>query len=307
MKGAGKRSKKQRDAAAKRLGRKLRRLREAKKLSGREIARRTQFSQSTISKIENGTRPPTLKCVVEFAEIVGLSTSERIALCGEVLGSEAETKLDIFDYLDTAEAKGYQKRAIRWEATSDEVFEFQSLIVPGLLQGEEYFRRVLRLQELSSPEAIELAVEERNRRKEVLRDTNKSFCFVMTESALRFRVCEDNEMIRQLERIKEYGAQPHIRVLIIPWAVRGDFIPTTSVYVYDDMAYIELLHAAVRVRGHENLELFRNAAAGLIRAAVEGREADEVLEFIAEDFNRLRRMERTLKPSIVGEPRGSEQ
>ncbi len=58
------------------LGKNLKQIRTAKKLSQGAIARKLEVHQSYISGIENGKRNPTLATIQKLAESLGVSADE---------------------------------------------------------------------------------------------------------------------------------------------------------------------------------------------------------------------------------------
>jgi Domain of unknown function (DUF5753) len=67
---------------------------------------------------------------------------------------------------------------------------FQPSLVPGLLQTAEYAQlRLSQWAELNRAGGVKEAVAARMARQEALYDPTKSFSFVLTEGALRARLC----------------------------------------------------------------------------------------------------------------------
>ena len=95
---------------------------------------------------------------------------------------------------------------------------FEPTFIPGLLQTAEYARaRFARGHHACSrcPNDIDEAVRARVRRQEMLYRPDKRFHFVLTEAALRYRLCAPEVMLGQLDRLISFSALPNVRLGII--------------------------------------------------------------------------------------------
>src|SRR6266498_5415335 len=94
------------------------------------------------------------------------------------------------------------------------------LVVPGLLQTAEYararFAQGVRLHKV--PDDVDEAVRLRVQRQEILYRPDKRFHFVLTEAALRNRLCPVDVMLAQLDRLVALSALRNVRLGIIPFA-----------------------------------------------------------------------------------------
>ena len=109
---------------------------------------------------------------------------------------------------------------IELEAAASVTRNFQPLMVPGLLQTEEYARLMLgRLTADRSDHRIEALVEVRRRRQELLdRDDAPMLFFIVDEAATRRVVGGRDVMRRQLIRLIEAAARPHVTVEVVPFS-----------------------------------------------------------------------------------------
>ena len=109
---------------------------------------------------------------------------------------------------------------IELEAAASVTRNFQPLMVPGLLQTEEYARLMLgRLTADLSDHRIEALVEVRRRRQELLdRDDAPMLFFIVDEAATRRVVGGRDVMRRQLIRLIGAAARPHATVEVVPFS-----------------------------------------------------------------------------------------
>jgi hypothetical protein len=109
---------------------------------------------------------------------------------------------------------------IQFEAAALVIRNFQPLLIPGLLQTEEYARLMLgQLTADRSDHRIESLVEVRKRRQELLdRDDAPMLFFILDEAATRRLVGGRDTMRRQLIRLIEAAAASHITVEVVPFS-----------------------------------------------------------------------------------------
>lgn len=135
------------------------------------------------------------------------------------------------------------------EAEAAEVLTFQPLIIPGLLQTDDYARELIRTG------AAELSVEEVKKRVEVRAERRKilegedpvRLWAVIYEAALRCPVGGADVMREQLQRLIELAQTPRITVQVLPFEVgaypglSGPFTLLSFPEGDPDAAYIETI------------------------------------------------------------------
>ncbi|TDC57210.1 XRE family transcriptional regulator [Micromonospora sp. KC207] len=176
----------------------LRRIRTAAGLSQEELGRRANYSASTISAVETGTRPldkPYVKRMDEVLDTGGLFES----------------------LLRMAERDGQPSWFRPWleaERNAKQLRYFNPTLVPGLLQTENYARTVLRFDDTKPEEDVERQVAARLERQEILvREHPPQVVAVIDESALRRTDATMGEQLAHLLRMAEL---PHVHLHAIP-------------------------------------------------------------------------------------------
>src|SRR4051812_3924202 len=112
-----------------RLAAELRRLRDLGGVSGRELARRINISQSKVSRIESGSVVPSLPEVMAWAAALGLSDDMREQLT--FLTNLAFTEVQ--PWRETLRDREHGQDVVReLEAQATRVRTFQLSVVPGL-------------------------------------------------------------------------------------------------------------------------------------------------------------------------------
>lgn len=196
------------------LGKRLRELRQQADLTGRQLAESLSWPQSKVSKLETARQTPS---------------EDDIRAWTRVTDSESQTN-ELLTSLQTLEAqhaewqrvlrpglKSHQDRIAGLDADTRLFRIFESTVIPGLLQTAEYARGRLTqgviLFEASND--INEAVQARIKRQGLLHLPNRRFHFVVTEAALRFRLCTPEAMLAQLDRLVSLTTLPNIRLGII--------------------------------------------------------------------------------------------
>jgi hypothetical protein len=153
---------------------------------------------------------------------------------------------------------------IEFEAAASISRNFQPLVVPGLLQTEEYARAMLRQSFGDIPDKrVDAQVEVRMRRQELLdRDDPPLLFFILDEAPTRRLVGGSDVMRRQLRRMTELAARPHVTIEVVPFNVgahpglQGPFVieefPDPA---DDDVLYLESPQGEVLSRDDPDLVL----------------------------------------------------
>jgi transcriptional regulator with XRE-family HTH domain len=191
------------------FGEELRYYRERAGLSQTELAALVNVSHDVISKIETGDRPPARDFPERLDAVPQLDTRNGLARLWKNL------------------RKGLRNRAIPgwfrpWahiEAEAVILRTYQPLLVPGLLQTEDYARAVLRgAQADATDEQIEQQVAARIARQDILTRANPPRLWaLLDEGVLRRAISEPKIMHDQLMRLAEASEWPRVSVQVIPF------------------------------------------------------------------------------------------
>jgi transcriptional regulator with XRE-family HTH domain len=148
------------------LGARLRELRKAAGLTGRELASRIGWSEAKVSRIETG-----------MTEISMVDLIHYMAFCG-VLYDHAQDLL--VEYREAERSRGYWLSPhgalledslcslIYHESTAAESISYEPQVVPGLLQTEAYARAMIGRDQWRTADNVESCVRARLDRQQVL-------------------------------------------------------------------------------------------------------------------------------------------
>src|SRR5438309_11501866 len=196
------------------LGLRLRELRRQAGLTGSQLAASLSWPASKVSKLENGRQTPTDDDIRAWTSAAGAP-------------AEAEVLLASLHTLETQHAEWRRilrsglspvQRELAGLEEKTKLFRVVAVTpVPGLLQTAEYARACFEesVRTHGLPDDVDEAVRARLRRQEVLYRPDKRFHFVVTEAALRFRMCADDAMVAQLERLVALTALRNVRLGVI--------------------------------------------------------------------------------------------
>ena len=200
-----------------RLAAALKQLRARSGLSASDLGRLLGWTQTRVSRTENGGRRVSVLEAVAWAE----ATSAPPDLRAEVTELAEETARDVRSWW-SVHAGGMadrQREIAALEASATLVRNTQHM-VPGLLQTADYARHALTLANVSGQSDLAAAVAARMRRQDVLYDPAKRFDYVLPESALRLRVADDPAVMRaQADRLLSLDTLPNISIAVLPFSV----------------------------------------------------------------------------------------
>jgi transcriptional regulator with XRE-family HTH domain len=223
-----------------RLRLELRRARDAVKLKQAEVAEAMDWSSSKLVRIERGD--------------VSVSKNDLIALLDHY-GVQGEKKDELLELAKSARDASFYDRYVEllkpgfkeylaYEASASVIRQYDPILIPGLLQTEEYARGLFGGHRFDSDKADKLW--ELRQYRQVVHDRGRppDMNFVLDEAALRRSIGRGQAMLHQLELLKEMATRGYIDTRIIPFArgahpgLDGNFI----ILEFDDPHLDDLVH-----------------------------------------------------------------
>jgi transcriptional regulator with XRE-family HTH domain len=196
------------------LGALLRALRNQNGLTVEQAADQLLCSPSKVSRMETGHGAATPRDIRDLCDLYGITDqAERDRMMKLARESKLQGWWQSYD-LNYATYVGLEAEAV---AISD----FQSSVVPGLLQTADYARagHEAYLPRLSN-EQIEMQIQAKLTRQSLLTQANPpAFRAVLDEAALRRVVGGPRVMRKQLDRLLEVARLPNVTLQIIPFTV----------------------------------------------------------------------------------------
>ena len=259
-----------------RLRAELRRARLDTGLTQEQVATAMDWSLSKLIRIENGSvniSTNDLKAILQHYKITDEGRIAELV----ALSRAARERSWWSTYRDSAPPRLLQ--LIEYEAAAYIARNFQPLVVPGLLQTEEYARMsTLQLDPQMSASRVEAFIEIRMKRQELLQRADAPLLFfIMDEPVVRRVVGGKAVMRRQLERMIDVSDLPNVTIEIVPFSagllpgLQGQFL----IYEFpdaadDDVLYLEDGRGALLTRDNtdevlklrEEFERLREASLG---------------------------------------------
>jgi len=259
------------------LASELRRIRELRGISGRELAQYVRISQTKVSRIESGRAVPTSSEVSAWANAVAVSDEYRdwLVTLAETVYTEVHSWPEMLQMRahvqDEIEERELRARVVR---------VFQPCVVPGLLQTAAYARKTISMGFPSaSADAVAESLAGRLRRQLVLYEEDQRFEFLLSEAALRWRPGPARLLLSQLDRILSLSTLDNVTIGVIPLDTDAAALATHAFVIYDDLdeqdpfVEVEAIHANLIVNDALNVALYRERWSQLAGTAIVGDEA----------------------------------
>lgn len=196
-----------------RLGAELRQRRERAGLSLEVVAERLECSQSKISRIETGHTSVTVRDVRDMLAIYEATDAEIEEL--SELARDARQKAWWHPYTQVL-SSAY----VGLEAEARRVRTYEQLVVPGLLQTENYARAMMQTFPKRPAEEISDRIRVRMQRQSLLdREDDFNLWVVLDEAALSRPVGGDEVMREQLRRLLNAAERPNVKIQLLPFEI----------------------------------------------------------------------------------------
>jgi len=232
------------------LGDELRRARVAAGFSSQDaLAAKLGFDRTVITKAETGERPPTVDVLAAWCQACRLD-HELFGRLG-VLARRAEGPLPAWFQDWVAHGEQLAER-LRW---------FEPLVVPGLLQTEEYARALLTGRIGNHVADVDARVTARIDRQAVItrEDDPAELLAVIDDGVLRRAVGGAKVMTGQIEYLIQASGRPNVVIQVIPAAtavhdgVNGGGFAIADFEDGPGMGYVETPLRGQPVTGHKEV------------------------------------------------------
>ncbi|RIV40833.1 helix-turn-helix domain-containing protein [Micromonospora radicis] len=228
---------------SRRLGRELRKLRDAKGLTAEETAKLVRCSTSRISRIESGEIKPRAGDVMELLVTYGVRIDD------EPGTSLLELARDLREEGWWQRLGGKYATYIAYETEAAELKNFEPMLVPGLLQTERYAREVNIIGRETDPATVEQRVTARMTRQEVLhrQPTPLRLHAILSEASLRTEVGGSEVLREQLHHLVKVSQLPNVTIQVLRFEAGAHLADSSGFallsFEHDDppLGYIETL------------------------------------------------------------------
>jgi transcriptional regulator with XRE-family HTH domain len=243
---------------ARQLARELRRLREAAQLTGEATAARLNWSSAKVSRIETARTPITIPDLRRLLDLYGATDTDADRL--EELARTSRERGWWNSYV--GETPSEFATFLGFEAEASSVSSFNALVVPGLLQNEDYARAMLTSLLLMPPREVERLVQVRRIRQDRVYRAGKGPLIlhaVLDESVLRRQIGGPDVLREQLKHLVNTMADlQNVELQVLPHsagahpAVTGSFSILSFPRSGDpEIVTVELLDSHLFIEGEK--------------------------------------------------------
>jgi transcriptional regulator with XRE-family HTH domain len=187
------------------VGKEIRLAREAKGLSRVELAKKFPVSESLIRWWESGRTMPTDQCVGKLMAILGLPEM---------------TQHVLDDLVSNEVAAEWLGKWVTLEEGATSLLNFAPLVIPGMLQIEEYARAVLRLGKEPLLDLEERVSDRLHRRQVLTREDPPLYHVILDEAVIRRPIGGPKVMHDQLMHVLDQAEKSEMIIIqVIPFQV----------------------------------------------------------------------------------------
>ncbi len=195
-----------------RLSQELRRLRLLAGFTVTEAAKLLEWDASKVTRMERGQwKLPSVHDIRLLLDLYGVTEESRREVM-VTLAREARQRGWWEKYQDV-----FRSSLPDFESGASAIRTWEIVLIPGLLQTEEYAKAVWQAGQVLDAELIERHVAARLARQKILtRENPPSLLALIDEAALRKQIGGAAVMRAQLRRLIELAAEPNITIQIVP-------------------------------------------------------------------------------------------
>jgi transcriptional regulator with XRE-family HTH domain len=262
------------------LGEELRRLRGARR--GASVARALGWSESKLSRIETARTGISESDLDRLLSAYGVHPDDCQRL--RDLARRGRGRVWWTPYRSSVPAPYDEYVALEAEAVV--MSEWETQIVPGLLQTDEYARAVIEVgADIGDPETIQRRLALRMARQTVLvRQPLPRLSVVLDEAVLHREVGGTDVLQRQLHRLYEASTRPGVEIRVLPFSAGAHAALSESFMILDFAAGARgpVVHSEGLTGGlfhlkGEDVQIYREAFEDLRRRALPLQESRELI------------------------------
>lgn len=268
------------------LGTLLRALRLKRELTVEQVAAELLCSPSKVSRMETGQRGASARDIRDLCELYGVKDqAERARLTNLAVEGKQQGWWQSYD-LD------YFATYVGLEEAATTMRQFQSTLVPGLLQTADYAREVAAVLDVTPSRADEL-VEVKIRRQDLLvKRPSVSLSLILDEAVLHRTVGGVVAMRVQLDHIIKVTKNYNVAVRVIPYSVGAHpaMESTFSILDFQDpvpsIVYVEGLVGFLYLERPQEIARYEQVFDRLQSIALSPRESIELIAKVSAEYSR---------------------
>ncbi|MFC4535418.1 helix-turn-helix domain-containing protein [Sphaerisporangium dianthi] len=266
------------------LGVRLRELRKAAGLNGKQLAQAVGWVATKVSKIELGRQTPSEDDIRAWAATCH-AAGEVPSLIAQL--NSLELAYAAWQRQLRSGTRDQQKKIQDIEAKTDLIRAFEPATVPGLFQTREYARHILgqAIAVHQVPDDLEDGIQARMDRQQILYRPGHRFHVILTETALRNLMCPPEVLMGQIERLIASATLPNVALGVIPWTSRLPKTPVHGFWLYGErLVTVETFSAELSLIQPEEISLYGKIFDLMHKTAVYGKGARTIMTGVLDDL-----------------------
>jgi transcriptional regulator with XRE-family HTH domain len=247
-----------------RLRAELKRARQEAGLTQESVAGQMEWSLSKIIRIETGSVGISRNDLLALLDLYRVDDPQEVARLIE-LGRIARQQSWYSMYREQVPPIYFQY--IEYETSASIIRNYESLVIPGLLQTEQYATKVMSLyRNRPDPGLVRARAEIRMKRQKFLmeREDPPQLFFVLDEAVIRRLMGDDATGQDQLDRLVAAAKRPGVSVEIVPSSI-GLYSGMGENFTHlsfsdpndDDVLYFESAREAIFSQDEEEISIYR--------------------------------------------------
>jgi len=266
-------------AARDRIALALRDLRRDAGLTAKEVSLRCGWSAAKTSRMEHGKVPPSDTDIRAWCQVCDQpgQASDLIAA-----NRQADQLYMEWRRRQRSGLRHIQEATLTLSEAARVERVYCSNVLPGFFQTAAYtramFETFVRFEDI--PDDIDEAVASRGERARLLHEGGRRFVVLLEETVLRYRLCDRDAMVEQLEHLLAVASLPSVALGVIPFtADRRIMWPLEAFYLFDNSrVVVETLSAEINVASSQEIRLYERAFLELGSMAVYGPAARTLIQ-----------------------------
>ncbi len=270
------------------LGEELRRIRAKAKLTGQEMAHRTGWGTTKVSRVESGHMKLSEVDLIHYLGACRVFPPEANALLA--LCQDAHRYSDYWIESGDGNLSESFKALIYHEGTCGSATTYEPQVIPGLLQTENYARATI--DHFNRGRHVEQSLRRRLARQQILhRSIPPRFDFFIDEDALRREVDGPATMHEQLLTLAIMSGLPTVVIRVLPRsggisAAFGSAFKMLRFADHHPLVYLDSYVGGVFLENQHFVASYRQLVPDIADAALNEHESREFLADLASEYDR---------------------
>jgi transcriptional regulator with XRE-family HTH domain len=252
-----------------RLRAELKQARQNAELTQDSVAEQMEWSLSKIIRIETGAVGISRNDLLALLHLYQIDDPQEVARLTE-LGRIARQQSWYSMYREQVPPIYFQY--IEYETSASSIRNYESLIIPGLLQTEQYATKVMTLyRNRLEPDLVRARVEIRMKRQKFLmeREDSPQLFFVLDEAVIYRLMGDEATRQDQIDRLISTGRRPGVSIEIVPSRI-GLYSGMGENFTHlafsdpndDDVLYFESAREAIFSQDEDEISIYRELFEG---------------------------------------------